>query len=35
MPGMLMSERITISCGRMPSASFASASSAEQAKCST
>jgi hypothetical protein len=32
MPGMLMSDRITISCGRMPSASFAKASSPE-ARC--
>ena len=32
-PGMLMSDRITISVGSMPSASFSSASSPELAKC--
>ena len=33
MPGMLMSDRITISVGSIPSASFSNASSPEAAKC--
>ena len=35
MPGMLMSDRMTISSGSMPSASWSSASSPEPAKCRT
>jgi len=35
MPGMLISDRITISCGSMPPASLSSASSPDPAKCRT
>ena len=34
-PGMLMSDRMTISSGRTPFASLSSASSPEAAKCRT